>query len=609
MRIQARQELLKIWRATVRASYQDDKWVRGGRDRSNSISDAEQLLCILYPATELVAFRLSKPDETSEEVLEALQDLGGAIEIPKLLVRILIEYMEQYTSAGLPTFSGEGYFSPHEPGSVPTASQVELDVVDSFSISITLTLAVLSFTQIFRSVVRREELVEEVKKLEELARTRLTAAMIGLLRSFSIHVFSLRERAGGILCRRSNQSKLPERQVVRELQIALQTVKSGLRDLTIGSGQDANLDSSDLLFECGWSWGIVKGAQPIDWLTQVEVRQPEGVAVNSPYLYFTNVALAGLADLFSERTRILGLLNEEQRRLAAALQIRWDLTQNYWATIATFDAGHWPLEDLPWCTSDGQETDYYSLLVSSMVVYQMVNSRASDAELGRVYNVLEELANRGRITRRPLRDDPAIELHAPGVRLTLRGSETLGDQPVCWLVSNFSPVLLKRTLEITRLVRDTDLRGRLLTLADNVWDHLLSRRLKDGLGQDLWDQPSDAYPQLSIRHEQQSWYLTERVVECLVEAANLVAHAPVHSTQLTDLATALLREADHLFDRELLSGSEVGLRGVLQGIRAKLRRAWEIKDERPGSAMGLASEVLRELEGLAAARQDAAEGI
>jgi hypothetical protein len=71
----------------------------------------------------------------------------------------------------------------------------------------------------------------------------------------------------------------------------------------------------------------------------------------------------------------------------------------------------------------------------------------------------------------------------------------------------------------------------------------------------------------------------------------------------------LLREADHLFDRELLSGSEAGLRGILQGIRAKLRRAWEIKDERPGSAMGLASEVLRELEGLAAARQDAAEGI
>jgi hypothetical protein len=612
MRIQARQEILKIWRATVRASYQDDKWVTGGRDQSNSISDAEQLLCFLYPATELTAFRLGKPDETSEEALEALQSLGGAIEIPKLLVRVLIEYMERYTNAGLPTFSGEGYFIPHEPGTVPRASQVELDVVDSFSMSITLSLAVLSFTRIFRGEVRREELIEEVKKLEELASLRLTGAMVGLLRSFSVHVFSLREQAGQILCRRSNQRNLSERQVIRDLQNELRRVKSGLRDLTIGSGQEADLDSSDLLFECGWSWGIVKGAQPIDWLAHDKVRQPEGVAVNNPYLYFTNVALGGLADLFSERTRTLGLLNEEQRRLAQALQIRWDLTQSYWSTIATFDAAHWPLADLPWCTSDGQETDYYSLLVSSMVVQQMVTNRASDAELGRVYNILEELANRGRINRRPLKDDPAIKLHAPGVRLTLRGSEILGDQPVDWLVSNFSPLLLKRTLEIAGLVRDTDLRGRLLTLADNVWDHLLLRRLKDGPGQELWDQPNDAYPQLSIRHEQQSWYFTERLVECLVEAAKVVTRAPVHSPQLTDLATELLHEADHLFDRELLSGSgEAGpsMRAVLNGIRAKLRRAWEIKDERPGSAMGLASEVLRDLERLTSARQDATEGI
>jgi hypothetical protein len=51
------------------------------------------------------------------------------------------------------------------------------------------------------------------------------------------------------------------------------------------------------------------------------------------------------------------------------------------------------------------------------------------------------------------------------------------------------------------------------------------------------------------------------------------------------------------------------MRAVLQGVRANLRRAWEILDERPGSAMVLASEVLRDLERLASARQDAAEGI
>ncbi len=610
MKIQSRQQLLEIWRATARASFQDDKWVRGGRDRSNSISDAEQLLCILHPATELASFRLDKPDETAEDILGALQGLGDSIEIPKLLIRVLTEYMEQYRNAtGLPIFSGESYFDPHESGAVPSASQGELDVVDSFGISITLTLAVLSFTRVFRSVVSREELHQEVNKLDALATTRLTAAMVGLLRSFSVHVFDVREPAGRILCRRSNKSNLPERQVVRDLQLALREIRSGLRDITIGSGQDADLESSNRLFECGWSWGIVKDTKPIE--TEEEVGQPDGVAVNNPYLYFTVVALAGLEDLFSERTRILGLLNAEQRRLSQALQIRWDLTQSYWSTIATFGTGRWPLEDLPWCTSDGQETDYYSLQVSAMVVQNLVRSRASDAELGRVGRVLEELANRGRIDRRPLQDDPALGLHYPGVRLGLRGSEAVGDHPVGWLATNFSPLLLKRTLAIAGLVRDTYLRGRLLTLADNVWDHLLLRRLNDGPGRDLWDQPSDAYTQLSARHELPSWYYTERVVECLVAAAQVVSRPPVHSTQLTELAVDLLHEADHLFDRELLSGSgEAGpsMRAVLQGIRANLRRAWEIRHDRPGSAVVLASEVLRELERLASARQDAAEG-
>jgi hypothetical protein len=608
MKIQPRQQLLEIWRATVRASFQDGKWVPGGRDRSNSISDAEQLLCILYPATELASFRLDRPDETAEDILDALQGLGGAIDVPRHLVRVLVEYMEQYTNAnGLPTFSGEGYFDMHE--SVPSARQGELDIVDSFSISITLTLAVLGFTRVFRRVIRREELRQELDKLDALAATRLTAGMIGLLRSFSIHVFDIREPAGRILCRRSNKSNLPDRQVVRDLQLALQEIRSGLRDLAIGSGQDADLDSPGRLFECGWSWGIVKDAQRVQ--TQEQVEQPDGVAVNNPYLYFTVGALAGLEDLFSERTRVLGLLNEEQRRLSQALQIRWDLTQQYWSTIATFGAGRWPLEDLPWCTSDGQETDYYSLLVSAMVVQDLVRRRASDAELGRVGRVLEELANRGRIDRRPLQDDPALELHAPGVRLRLRGSEDIGEHTLGWLASNFSPLLLKRTLAIVGLLRDTDLRGRLLTLADSVWEHLLRRRLNDGLGRDLWDQPSDAYPQLSARYELPSWYYTERVVECLVEAARVVSRAPVHSAALTELTMDLLHEADHLFDRELLSGSgEAGpsMRAVLQGIRANLRRASEILDDRPGSAMVLVSEVLRDLERLASARQDAAEG-
>ena len=245
-----------------------------------------------------------------------------------------------------------------------------------------------------------------------------------------------------------------------------------------------------------------------------------------------------------------------------------------------------------------------------MVVQEMERSRGSDAELGRVGRVLDDLANRGRINRRPLRDDPALELHAPGVRLGLRGSEEAGDHPIGWLVSNFAPLLLKRTLAIAKLVRDTDVRASLLTLADSVWDHLLLRRLKGGDGQGLWDQPGDAFDQLSTRHELPSWYYTERVVECLVAAADVVDLAPLHSTRLIEVATGLLYEAEHLFDRELLSGSgEAGsMRAVVQAVHANLRRAWEILNDRPGTAAVLANEVLRELERLAVARQDVAGG-
>jgi len=614
MRIQPRQQLLQIWRATARASFQHGKWVRGGRDGSNSISDAEQLLCIMFPATVLPAFRLDTPDDTTEEILDALHVLGDSIEIPELLIKVLTEYMEQYTDdAGAPTFSGEGYFDPYEPGTPPSVSQEKLDVVDSFSMSITLTLAALGFIQVLRGVVRRENLRQEVDKLERLSNIRLTAAMVGLLRSFSVHVFNVDSEAGRILCRRSNQSGLPERQIITDLQLNLRKIKSGLRDLSIGSGRAADLDNPNRLFECGWSWGIVKGADRIELReeeTREKVAQPDGVAPDQPYLYFTGVALDGIADLFSTRTLTLGLLNEEQRWLSQALEIRWEHTQRYWSTIATFGTGRWPLEDLPWRTSDGQESDYYSLQVSSMVVQEMERSRGSDAELGRVGRVLDDLANRGRINRRPLRDDPALELHAPGVRLGLRGSEEAGDHPIGWLVSNFAPLLLKRTLAIAKLVRDTDVRASLLTLADSVWDHLLLRRLKGGDGQGLWDQPGDAFDQLSTRHELPSWYYTERVVECLVAAADVVDLAPLHSTRLIEVATGLLYEAEHLFDRELLSGSgEAGsMRAVVQAVHANLRRAWEILNDRPGTAAVLANEVLRELERLAVARQDVAGG-
>lgn len=612
MRMQPRQQLLEVWRATVRSSVQDGKWVWGGRDRANSISDAEQLLCLMTPATVVESFGLDQPNATDEHVAAALRGLGDPIEIPQRLVKVLTEYMERYTdSEGTPIFAGDSYFRSADPGQEPTDAQITLDVVDSFAMSVTLSLAVIGFLRVFRAELRRDEVRREVDALEELANTRLTAAMVGLLRSFTVYVFDADSREGRALVRTANQSGQPARQVVENLRRALRQVSATLREVTIGSGaeQVPDLDNPNRLFECGWSWGIVKDAPVIEVAEDVG-RQRDGVAQAEPYLYFTVVALDGIAALFSERTRILGLLNEEQNRLARALQIRWDITQQYWSTIASFDSVRWPLEDIPWRTNDELENDYFSLLVTAVTVQDLVSRRASDAELKRVGRVLEELANRGRVTRRPVERDPAIAMHAPGFAFDLIGSDERGGPPLTWVVSDFSPLLLKRTMQVAGLVRDTDLRGRLLAQADLVWDHLQKRRLRDGSARDLWDQPHGAFDAVAALDDLPSWYYTERVVECLVTAANLVSSSPLRSDVLTDVATELLNEADHLFDRELMGGaSEAGpaLRRSLQTAWANLRRARDLIGDRPGTALVLASDVLRELDRLAAARQDSFE--
>jgi hypothetical protein len=608
MRIQPRQQLLEIWRATSRTSFENGEWKWGGRDQSNSISDAEQLLCLLAPATEVSTFRLDRPDQTAEDILDALRELGDSVEIPRLIIRRLTDYMRRYTDVdGTPIFSGGSYLTSADPAQEPTDEQLALDMVDSFSTSVTLTLATIGFVRVFRSVVRREDILAELGTLEDMASTRLTAAIIGLLRSFSIYLFDADSVEGQRLCRTVNQSGLPMRRVVEDLRDALREIRAGLRDATIGVAQVDGLDNPNLLFECGWSWGIAHGAPQVETTEEIG-KQHDGVALAAPYLYFTVLALDGIEDLFSERTRVLGLLNDEQVRLARLLQQRWDLTQTYWSTIASFGEGRrWPVEDIPWQTTDGAEEDYFSLLVTSVMVQDLPGRRASDAELGRVASILGELANRGRITRRPFEDDPAVLQHTPGVTVLLDRSEERGGPQLKWVASDFAPLLLRRALRIAGMVREPESRARLLNLTDRVWDHLVTRRLTTGTARDLWDQPAGAFPGIKESYESPSWYFTARVVQCLVTAANLVSGRPLPSELLTELANGLLNEAEHLFDQELLRGStEAGpaMRSTLQEVETSLRRARTIIADRPGSAMVRANEALLVLDRLAAARQD-----
>jgi len=609
MQLKPRQQILDIWRHTARMSYHEGRWRPGGRDGSNSISDAEQLLCVMAPATEVGLFRLDRPDSAARDVLDTLRQLGDDIQVPQRIMQALTLYIDRYTGEdGTPLFAGGAYFRSEDDPDEIKEEQRDLDVVDSYSISITLMLAVIGFTKVFRQAVTRAPLLEQIDDLENRANRRLTAALVGLLRSFSVNVFSAEDPFGQQLIDMVNQDKRPDRQVVEELRAALGEINVRLRDdVTIGSGaaEGSELDIPNRLFECGWSWGIVKGAPEITTSTEIG-EQREGVAENAPYLYFTTVALDAIQALSSERTRLLGLLDAEQSRLAQSLQLRFELTRSYWGTIATFGNRRWALEDLPWRTTDGLAFDYLTLLVSGMVVQNMVAARSSDADLRRVVPVLEELAHRSRITRRSTPGEAATDVHHPGLTYPLLGSQDLGGPILSWSVSDMAPVLLKRCLDLASLISDGPARSRLLDLSGEIWQHLTSRVIHDGPGEGLWDQPAGAFPEMRVTYSAPSWYFTKRVVDCLVTASRVISGPPVRSDLLSQIAADLLNEADHLYDRELLNGSTssgIALREELDRIGVELQRARAVRDDRPGVAVAVTEEVLRKLDRLSAARR------
>ncbi|MFI6077967.1 SCO2524 family protein [Actinoplanes sp. NPDC051343] len=608
MQIEPRQQLLDLWLATTRVSYRDGAWNPGGRGGSNSISDAEQLLCIMSPATEVPMFRLDRPDNVSEDVIAALGALGDSLQIPHRLLRALTEYIDRYTDPdGTPVFSGGTYFDSDVEAQEISPAQRELDVVDSFSISVTLMLATIGFTKVFRSVVTRPTLREHVDNLERLAGRRLSAAMAGLLRSFTVNAFPADSASGRELIRAVNQDRGPTQAVVEELQEALREIRVRLSgDVIIGSGaaEGSELDIANRLFECGWSWGVVRDAPKIETIADIG-RQRDGVAQDAPYLYFTTVALDAIQALSSERTRLLGLLDPEQSRLAQSLQLRFELTRSYWATIATFGSSRWAMEDIPWCTTDGRMSDYFTLSVAGMVMQNMQCVRPSNAEILRVGNVLEELAARSRITRRSSEPGAAVAAHYPGLHFPLEGSEDAGGPRLTWTVADLSPVLFRRTLDLAGMTTDNATRSRLLHLSDAVWNHLHDRMIRDGDDRGLWDRPAGVFSHLTRDHTNVSWSYTRRVVDCLVTAARVINEAPVHSDLLAQVAADLLNEADHLYDRELLQGTTTRgetLRIELERLGTVLRRARSLCRERPGAAVAMTEEVLRALDRLSAAR-------
>ncbi|MEU6480874.1 SCO2524 family protein [Streptomyces sp. NPDC047017] len=614
MQIKPRQHLLDIWRATARHSFDDGKLVWKDTDGLSSVADAERLLCLLYPATEVPAFRLDQPDTTERDVLRALDGIGSRLEIPPNLITALTQFMRTHTGPDdSPTFAGGHYFRPSGPDTEVTHEQSQLGVVDSYSMSVTLCLATLGFLKVYETTTTRPEVRRAVAELREATNSRLTAAMISLLRSFTVNVFDAESEQGKRLIQVIGQHRQSDRAVLQQFSRRFRPLRATIiESLTRGIQVDESIRDESQLFECGWAWGVVRDAPRVTDLDGAVPGQPDGIADRLPYVYFTVVALDGIQDLFSDRTLTLGLLDADQQKLAEALRLRWELSQQYWSAVARFGADRWPLEDLPWQTTGLRlESEYFSLTVAAILVHDLVRRKATDDDLTRTVAIMERLADRGRVTSRMTRDDPVIRLHNPGVTMPLAGSEHSG-APLLWRMTDFSAQLLKRIIQLAELSRNIDAQDRLLRLAEQTFEHLWNRRIEEGEGIDLWDNAQAVYPDARGAPQRMSWSITERVTECLVAARNLYEQQPIRSPELAQLARELLSEATHLFGKEQLEASDSsdGSRArAMRSLESRLDRARGLIDERPATAFALALPVLQELDTLAQARGAAAQEV
>lgn len=621
--MQPRQQLLDIWRAQVayswRATEEGGKhkaWHWGGRNQSDAVGDAQQLLCLLFPAQELPELNYADPDSTSDAVLEAFSGLGDAVEIPIRIMRLVKAYMEKHVDAeGVPVYSGGSNMHRKDRTQKANPDQRAIDVTEGFALAIPLCLTSLAFLQDFQPTVDRmgrADLSRELTQVQKTIHRRLLGAITGLLRSFAVSTFDAEDDFGRQLLALINVDGQADRKIVRRFRESADEIIATLRTITVGSGGTAGVEAPTKLFEIGWSWSVVEKAPDIPDVSDTSTQRP-GRAEDAPYLYFTVVALEAIQTLFSPRVMRRNLLTEEEQRLAQSLQLRMDVTRRYWAMVASFGGGSkWPLEDVPWRTTDGLEYDYYSLLVCAVATDNFGASRGGDDDLIRLGDVLVELANRGRITRRALSGDRAVETHYPGVKAELAGIEKLDGPPMVWNMVDFAPLLLKRLYHAASLLVTIEARAELLEVADLVWEHLARRRIREGAAARLWDQPKQVYSELGHWFEDPSWHFTIRVVEAMVIAAQFATSEPARSRALEDLAHELLVEAEHIYDQELLRGSGHAGPALAQEIRSvglTIRHAKEVVDERPGTAFALGVKALTDLDRLIAAGRDAETGV
>jgi hypothetical protein len=266
---------------------------------------------------------------------------------------------------------------------------------------------------------------------------------------------------------------------------------------------------------------------------------------------------------------------------------------------------------MPWRTADGAESDYFSLLVCAVVTQDFVQrTNANEDELRRIAPLLGELANRARITRRPVRDDPTLQLHVPGLLNVLDGAEKLGPG-MGWRITDFAPLLLKRVVQLARLTTDAEVRDELLGLAAQIWTHLSNRRIPLGNSAGLWDDPARVFPTASATRNLPSWNTTIRVADALVAAAETLVRRQTRTPVLSDMAKSMVSEAEWLLNQQLMATPSINspLQNSLQEIRDSLQRAKNLVESQPSVSIALCVHAVTQLNKNDLARGDVSQGL
>jgi len=499
------------------------------------------------------------------------------VTVPRRLVRAMTEYMTRYSDDAGPTFPAGRYLRTPDPA-VST-----LDVLESFALSARLSLAAIGFCRVLRPQLTRPANIRETQELEDLATFRLTCAMVGLVRSFAVNAFDDDSAPGENLRRTVAQRHRDGRAVLAELERALADVRAGLNEATIGVRADTV--DFDQRFECGWSWATVEGTAPIELAGRLAPERL-AMAVAAPHPYFSWVAGDVVEALYSERTRLLGLLNEDQQRLAQALRLRLDLTRAYWARLATFGDDRWPLERIPWRTTSGEEADHHSLAVAAMTIAEVGDRRGNtDVAFGHLTRVLGRLARRHGIVRPPRADGAPDREGLASEPLPVALEK--GGPDVAYVLPGFAPLLLNAAVRARLGTRHEQLRGDLEELADLVWDHIA--------------EPGDEWPPEGLLRSDgdgPDWHNVLCVVDAMTRAMTFAEGGQGRAESPLSFVQPVLTAAEELVE---------GLAPVdAARVADRLDRARRLVDDQPARAAALLYQLIAELDAISATPEEPA---